>query len=95
MGPIGRTLSSALGALGALGMLAAPRPATWTAALHDGARSSIRYLAQHTGLPVLVVAAVLLVIGYRLLRRSVRFFLEVAAIAVLLLAATELGWIRW
>lgn len=58
-------------------------------------RGSIRFVAAHTGLPALVVAAVLVVVGYRLLRRSARFLVEVALVALLLVVATELGWIRW
>jgi hypothetical protein len=63
----------------------------------DGAaaRAVVRYLAHHTGLPALVVAALLVAVGYRVLRRSARLALEIAAIAAVLVAATELGWIRW
>ena len=59
------------------------------------AKTVVRFVAQHTGLPALVVAAILVVVGYRLLKRSARFALEVALIGALLLTATELGWIRW
>jgi hypothetical protein len=43
----------------------------------------------------LLVAAILVVVGYRLLKRTFRLAVEVALIAGMLLAATELGWIRW
>lgn len=59
------------------------------------AKIAVRFLALHTGLPALVVAAVLVVVGYRILKRTARFAVEVAAIAATLLLATELGWIRW
>jgi hypothetical protein len=55
----------------------------------------VRYVAAHTGLPALIVAAGLIVIGYRLLRRSFRFALEVALVAFALFAATRIGWLRW
>ena len=62
-------------------------PATWKAA--------VRLLSQHSGIPALLVAAVLVVVGYRLLKRSARFFAEVALVTAALFAATQLGWIRW
>jgi hypothetical protein len=59
------------------------------------AKTVVRFCAHHTGLPVLVVAALLVVVGYRILKRTARFAMEVAVIGALLLTATELGWIRW
>ena len=59
------------------------------------ARLALRWLSLHTGLPALVVAAVLVVVGYRILKKSARFALEVALVAALLVAATSAGWIRW
>lgn len=55
----------------------------------------VRWCAEHTGLPALVVAAVLIVVGYRLLRSGARFATEVGAVALILVALTEFGWIRW
>lgn len=62
--------------------------ATW-------ARVSVRFLATHTGIPALLVAAVLVVAGYRLLKKTARFVVEVALVAALFAMAAELGWIRW
>lgn len=62
-------------------------PATW--------RSLVRLLSQHSGIPALVVAALLLVVGWRLLKKTARFFAEVAVVTAALFAATQLGWIRW
>ena len=59
------------------------------------ARHAVRFLALHTGLPALVVAAVLVVVGYRILKKSARFVAQIAVISLVLLAASELGWIRW
>ena len=59
------------------------------------ARHAVRYLALHTGLPVLVVTAILLVVGYRILKKSARFVAQVLVISLILLLASELGWIRW
>jgi len=55
----------------------------------------VRLLAQHSGVPALVVAALLLVLGWRLLKKSARFLAEVAVVTAALFAATQLGWIRW
>lgn len=65
------------------------------AALAGWAKHAVRYLAQHTGVPALIVAALLVALGYRLLRRSFRFAMEVAVVAAALVAMTELGWIQW
>jgi hypothetical protein len=62
-------------------------PATW--------KLLIRVLSQHSGVPALVVGAILVVVGYRLLKRSARFLAEVALVTAALFAATQLGWIRW
>ena len=47
-------------------------------ALEQGVRFAVRWLSLHTGLPALVVAAVLVVVGYRILKKSARFAVEVA-----------------
>jgi hypothetical protein len=59
------------------------------------AKAVVRYVSTHTGLPALLVAAVLLCVGYRVLKRTARFSFEVMAVALALAAATRLGWIRW
>jgi len=59
------------------------------------ARFAVRWLSHHTGLPALLVAALLVVLGYRILKKSARFAVEVALVAVLLVAATSAGWIHW
>ena len=63
--------------------------------MEHGVRFAVRWLSHHTGLPALVVAAVLVVVGYRILKKSARFAVEVALVAALLVAATGAGWIRW
>lgn len=64
-------------------------------AIAGASKLAVRWLSQHTGLPALVVAAALVVIGYRLLKRSFRFAVEVAVVGLVLAAANELGWLRW
>jgi hypothetical protein len=63
--------------------------------LFSALRGLVRYLAGHTGIPALLVAALLVVVGYRLLKRTARFAIEVCAIGLVLAAASELGWLRW
>lgn len=65
------------------------------AAASMGAKLAFRFLTAHTGLPALLVAAVLVVVGYRLLKKTARFAAEVAVVMMALVAATELGWIQW
>jgi hypothetical protein len=66
-----------------------------TSSLLPHARKALHWLSTHTGIPALVVAAVLVVVGYRLLKRSARFAVEVMLVTACLVAATELGWIRF
>jgi hypothetical protein len=58
-------------------------------------RHALRWAAHHTGLPVVVVAALALVLAFRIAKRTWHVALELAVAAGLLLAATKLGWIRW
>jgi hypothetical protein len=84
-----RVLSSLSAQLGAM------RPAAWASSIFAAGTFAVRWLSRHTGVPALVVAAALVVVGYRILKRTFRFAVEVAVVAVLLAAAIELGFIRW
>jgi hypothetical protein len=55
----------------------------------------LRWLSVHTGLPALVVAAILIVVGWRILKKTARLLVEVAVLSAALAAASELGWLRW
>ncbi len=57
--------------------------------------AGLHAVARHTGIPVIIVAAVALVLSYRLARRGGRLALELGLALVLVLAATRLGWVRW
>jgi hypothetical protein len=57
--------------------------------------AALRWGAQHTGLPVILVAAIALVVSWRLFKRTLRFTIEVVVAVALLLVATRLGWISW
>jgi hypothetical protein len=58
-------------------------------------RVALRWGAHHTGLPIVLVAAIVLVASGHLVKRTMRFGVEVALALGLLLAATRLGWIVW
>lgn len=64
-------------------------------AVEGAARFAVRWLSSHTGVPALVVAALLVVVGYRILKKSARLLVEIALVAALLVAATHAGWLRW
>jgi hypothetical protein len=57
-------------------------------------RHWLHAIAHHTGIPVVVVA-ILLVLSWRIVKRTYRFALEVALVVALLVMATKLGWIAW
>jgi hypothetical protein len=67
----------------------------WAATLGGSARGALYWAAQHTGLPVLVIAAAALVASWHIVRRALRFAVQVAVAAALLLAATKLGLLTW
>jgi low affinity Fe/Cu permease len=58
-------------------------------------RHALEWVAHHTGVPVLLVAAVAIVVSWRIFKRSVRLVIEVGVALALLLVATKLGWISW
>ena len=63
--------------------------------MENAVRFAVRWLSVHTGVPALVVAAVLVVVGYRILKKSARFLLELALVVALLVSATHAGWLHW
>jgi hypothetical protein len=70
----------------------------WGPALRRGAeilRVALRWTSQHTGLPVMLVAAIVMVVSVRVLRRSARWAIEVVAVLLVLAYMTRLGWIAW
>lgn len=59
------------------------------------ASALLRWLSAHTGVPAIVVAAILIVVSYRLAKRSMRFAAEVSVVLALLAALTKLGFLRF
>lgn len=60
-----------------------------------GLAAALRWGSQHSGLPVILVAAIALVVSWRVFKRSLRFVIEVVIAVAVLLVATRLGWIAW
>jgi hypothetical protein len=60
-----------------------------------GARAVVRWSAHHSGLPVILVAALALVLSWRVIRRTFRLAFEVVIALALLVVATRLGWLTW
>jgi hypothetical protein len=66
--------------------------------LHRAGDETVRVvhlLARHTGVPAVLVAAMTLVVAFRLARRAIHLVFEVTLALALVLAATKAGWIRF
>ena len=79
---------------------------SWASHLEDivrsyvhGAESSVHHVLQwassRTGLPIVVVAALGVVLAWRVARRTWHVIFELTLAFALLFVATRLGWIRW
>ncbi|HEY8039176.1 MAG TPA: hypothetical protein VIF15_05250 [Polyangiaceae bacterium] len=71
------------------------RVLAWAPGVGPGLRAALRWGANHTGLPVILVAAIAVVVSFRIFRRTLRFAIEVVLAVALLAAASRLGWISW
>lgn len=58
-------------------------------------RGVVHYGAEHTGVPAVLVAAVALVISWRMFKRTMRFAVQVGVALVVVLVATHFGWLRF
>jgi len=58
-------------------------------------RDALHWASVHTGLPVVLVAAIGVVLSWRVFRHTVRFAIEVAVATALLLLAKEFWLLRW
>ena len=67
----------------------------WLHAASIVACRGIATLARHSGVPAVVVAAITLVLSFRLARRAAHLTLEIALALALVLAATRAGWLRF
>jgi hypothetical protein len=67
----------------------------WLSQASELVRGVLRWAAHHTGLPIMLVAAIALVASGHVVKRTLRWGLEVTVVLGLLFAATRLGWIAW
>jgi hypothetical protein len=67
----------------------------WASVLGPGMRAALRWGSMHTGLPVILLAAIAVVVSWRAFKRSLRFVIEVIVAVALLAFATRFGWIQW
>ena len=58
-------------------------------------KHAVMWVSRHTGVPAVVVAAIAIVLGWRLWRRSARFVLEVGVVLALLLFLTKIGLLKF
>jgi hypothetical protein len=56
---------------------------------------AVHYASRHTGVPAVVVASIALVAGYRLLRRTVRFAVQLTIAMTIVLVAVYFGWLTF
>ena len=68
---------------------------SWAPVVGDSLRVALRWASQQTGLPLILVAAIALVVSMRAARRSMRFAIEVVVAVGVLVVATRFGWITW
>lgn len=54
-----------------------------------------RAIADWTGLPLLVGAALAIVVSFRIARRAWRLVVQVSVVMLALVVATELHWLSW
>jgi hypothetical protein len=71
------------------------RVLAWVSPLGHSVRHFLALGAKHTGLPAVLLAAIVLVVSFRIARFAARFAVQVAVVATLLVFATRLGWLRW
>ena len=71
---------------------------SWITAVGAGGgslRHLLRWASRHSGIPVVLVAAIGIVISYRIVRKMARLVFEITVAAVVLFAVSKLGWITW
>jgi hypothetical protein len=76
-------------------MLHPSRLLAWAALLGGSVRNGLAWASHHTGLPVILVAAIALVASWHMFKRTMRFAIEVAVAVAILLMATRLGLLSW
>lgn len=71
------------------------RMLAWAPVFGSPMRAALGWGSQHTGLPVMLVAAIAMVVAWRTFKRTLRFVIQVVVCVAALAFATHLGWITW
>ncbi|HEX3343389.1 MAG TPA: hypothetical protein VHS09_02400 [Polyangiaceae bacterium] len=71
------------------------RVLAWAPAAGEPLRAALRWGSGHTGLPVMLVAAIAIVVAWRTFKRTLRFVVQVVLCVAALAVATRFGWITW
>ena len=71
------------------------RVLAWAPVVGEPIRAALRWGSGHTGLPVILVAAIAIVVAWRAFRRTLRFVIQVVLCVAALAFATRFGWITW
>jgi hypothetical protein len=58
-------------------------------------KHGLMWVSRHTGIPAVVLAAIAIVLGWRLWRRSARFALEVGVVLAVLLLLSKIGLLKF
>jgi hypothetical protein len=67
----------------------------WAPSMGPALQGALRWGSEHTGLPVILVAAITIVASFRMFKRTLRFVVEVVLCVAALAFATRFGWIHW
>jgi hypothetical protein len=59
------------------------------------AKVVLSWASRHSGIPAVLLAAVSLVLLFRIAKQSARFFAQVSVVLVLLMVLVRLGWLRF
>jgi hypothetical protein len=59
------------------------------------ARRALEWVSGHTGVPAILLAAVLVVVLYRVAKRSLRFVAQVSVVLVVLALMAHYGFLRF
>lgn len=55
----------------------------------------MHWIANHTGIPALLVAALAIVLSWKLFKAGLHLAVEVAIVALALFVAAQVGWIKF
>jgi hypothetical protein len=63
--------------------------------VQDRANGALHWISNHTGVPIVVVAALAIVITWKVFKAGLHLIVSVAIVTAALVVATNLGWVRF